>query len=258
VFHAAAAVSAVESEKDPHKDFSTNVGGTYNVALYAVKCKVPVIFCSSVRVYNPDDIESCMRRYGKVPESCNLVSSAWDPQPPFANNKLMAEGILRVHGFQNGLDFIIHRMSSIVGPGQDSRQVHGWVSYLVKCAVEGIPYTIFGDGEQTRDILHVDDLVGLVKMEIEEWEKSHWQKFSGRGRALNVGGGPKLALSLFDVIKILEEQHGLHLQISFGPPRAGEPKDYVSDTTHIERWGWKRQHEDPREIIAELVNQYNK
>lgn len=253
IFHGAAKVSAEESIKRPHDDFNVNVVGTNNVTIYAKRCGASIISCSSIRVYDPGGIVAHMRAYGSVDETCPLVREARSVQPPFAFNKLLAEEILYNYAQQTGNRVIVHRMSSIVGPGQNARQLHGWLSYVVSCAIKGEPYTIFGDGEQVRDILHVDDLVSLVKKEIEGDMLNKKDGFT----AYNVGGGSKLALSLKGAIDILKRRHGLVLKAKYGLPRIGEPAQYVSDTSLIEKYGWVKANKETEQIIAELVRQYS-
>ncbi|MDO8599526.1 MAG: NAD-dependent epimerase/dehydratase family protein [bacterium] len=248
VFHAAGFTSAVESEQNPDGSYRTNVEGTQCVAAYARLHGARVIFCSSIRVYDPDAVAEAMERRGVVNEDCALVRPDRTDQPPFTHHKRAAEQILiNANAYTGGV--IIHRMSSVVGPGQRGREGHGWVAYLVQCAIDGRPYTIFGDGAQIRDPLHIDDLVQLVRMELTDWPQ-----FSRPGGAIyNVGGGPRMALSVNDVIRILREDHGLTLRWEHGAERSGEPRHYIADTTAVEQCGWSRRHEDSRDLIRDIV-----
>ncbi len=249
VVHCAAFTSAVESEKEPTRSYQTNVEGTRQVAVYAKNVGAGVIFCSTIRVYHPDAISGQMAGLGKVNENCGLVEPHHTDQPPFAHHKRRAEDILLEADRSSG-GVVIHRMSSIVGPGQPSRQGHGWVSYLVHCAKQGIPYTIFGDGDQLRDPIHVDDLVDLIQKELGSWNTFHRQG----GSTYNVGGGPSMALSVNNVIGILKTRHDLELNIAHAEERKGEPRHYIADTAAIHACGWQPEHTDPYRLIEEMVN----
>ena len=61
-------------------------------------------------------------------------------------------------------------MSGIVGPGQRGSRIHGWISYLVECAKYGLKYIVYGDGQQSRDILHISDYVDLIEQQLRRFE----------------------------------------------------------------------------------------
>lgn len=256
VFHAAAQISAPTSEEEPVRDFLSNAYGTFLVAEYARKYGAKVIYCNSMRVYDPDAVAEAMQTAGKVSEACGTVKidSIHSRHPPFALSKYIGEQYLGIYARKYGVRAVSHRMSGIVGPGQIGSQRHAWVSNLVRCAVLGQPYTIFGDGKQTRDILHVNDLIDLIISELD-----YFDNFVENGFVFyNVGGGPMNRLSLFDVIKVLEEKHNMKLSYKFESPREGDPKHYATDLSRIGKKGWRPKEQDPKQIIAELVDWYQR
>ena len=249
VFHAAAQTAAQTSEGDPVRDFRTNALGTLLVAEFAKECGAGVINCNSIRVYDPDCADAAMAEHGAVSEQCPTVERTSQHIPPFALSKYTGEQYLRLYARKYGLRVISNRMSGIVGPAQDASAAHGWLTYLVRCAVTGQFYTVFGDGNQTRDALYVTDYVDLVEAQIRSFDS-----FAEEGLAIyNVGGGKTNELSLNQVIALLREKHGLHLDHTLDDPRPGEPKHYVSGLDKVRRKGWTPKHTDPEQIIAELV-----
>ena len=123
----------------------------------------------------------------------------------------------------------------------------------MKNAVVVKPYEIFGDGDQSRDILFVDDFIDLVEMEIERF-----QYFSEGGFVIyNVGGGPKNEVSIRQVIDILKNNHKLDLKPEKSEARKGEPRHYVTNLDKIKQKGWPLNSlKNAEEIIAELVKRY--
>lgn len=252
VFHAAAQTSAVVSEEDPPRDFLSNAYGTFLIAEYARKYSAKVIYCNSIRIYDPDAVDEIMQRHKLVSEDCGTIKidTSSSQQPPFALSKYIGEQYLCLYARKYDLKVISHRMSGIVGPGQIGSNKHGWLSNLARCAVLGETYTIFGDGKQTRDVLHINDLLDLILMELDDFER-----FVENGFAIyNIGGGRTNRLSLFDAIDILKENHELKVTYEFGDPRKGEPKHYTTDFRRIAEKGWRPKQEDPKRIIAELVD----
>jgi CDP-paratose 2-epimerase len=124
------------------------------------------------------------------------------------------------------------RQSCIYGPHQFGIEDQGWVAWLSIAALGDLPFTIFGDGRQVRDVLYVDDLVDLYVRCAETPEVV-------AGRALNVGGGAANALSLLELVAILERRLGRELRYEQAEPRPGDQRFFVADTTLArELLGW--------------------
>jgi len=249
ILHAAGQISAEKSREDPQRDFLSNALGTLRVAEYARRTGANVIFCNTIRVYDPDFVDKQVGRGRTVREDAPTIMTSLVEPPPYALSKYLGERYLKYYAESFGFKVISHRMTGIVGPGQKGSPMHGWISYLVDCAVNGREYTIFGDGRQSRDILHIADLAGLVSTELHRFK--HF--CPGPFAVYNIGGGPRTALSILDVIRILKEDHGLILKYKTGAFRPGEPKHYVSGNGLIRRKGWKPTRLDVHEIIREFV-----
>jgi CDP-paratose 2-epimerase len=252
VVHTAAQISAEVSKMAPTADFQTNALGTLRVAEYARKHRAAVVYCNSIRVYNPKEASAAVQRGPNyaVTEDCPLISQTELWEPPFAVSKLIGEQYLRYYANQFKVPVVSLRMSGVVGPGQTGHEKHAWLAYLVECAVNHRPYRVFGDGKQSRDILHIEDYVDLVRLLMKNLERFTANGFS----VYNVGGGSKNRITLNQVIELLQTKHGLSWQLDYAEGRQGEPRDYVSSVEKISAMGWRPRRIGPDIIVAELVN----
>src|SRR5207302_5717762 len=108
----------------------------------------------------------------------------------------------------------------------------GWVAWFAIAAHLDRPLTIFGNGKQVRDLLHVDDLVRLYLLAAEHAERS-------RGTAYNIGGGPENTLSLLELLERLAAWRGEALVPRFADPRPGDQLVFVADTARARaELGW--------------------
>jgi CDP-paratose 2-epimerase len=131
-----------------------------------------------------------------------------------------------------GLKTVVLRQSCIYGPRQFGVEDQGWVAHFVISAVMGRRISIYGDGRQVRDILHIDDLLDVYDRAIERIDVC-------RGQAYNIGGGPGNAISLLELIYRLEAGLDRAIPLYFGEWRAGDQKVYISDIRKAQRdLGW--------------------
>jgi CDP-paratose 2-epimerase len=117
-------------------------------------------------------------------------------------------------------------MSCIYGPRQCGTEDQGWVAHFLIRSLSGKPITIFGDGRQVRDVLHVGDAV-------EAYIRAYRAIESCRGQAFNLGGGPANAVSLLDVIDEIARLNGAKPVVRHAPARPSDQRYYVSDTRKI-------------------------
>src|SRR5207253_2483027 len=96
------------------------------------------------------------------------------------------------------LPALVFRMSCIYGLHQFGNEDQGWVAHFLIRAIAGSPITIYGDGKQVRDILFIEDLVDAFLLAQENMSEL-------RGRAFNIGGGPRNTISLLELLRIIEE-----------------------------------------------------
>lgn len=123
-------------------------------------------------------------------------------------------------------------MSCIYGPHQFGTEDQGWVAHFLIQAIKGHPIHIYGDGKQVRDILYVEDLLQAFL--------SAWNNIDQiSGEAFNIGGGAGNAISLLELLNLIEIKHKLKIELLFGGSRTGDQVYYVSDTSNFHRAvGW--------------------
>src|SRR3954452_19735130 len=123
-------------------------------------------------------------------------------------------------------------MSCIYGPHQFGTEDQGWVAHFLIQALEGNPITIYGDGKQVRDVLFVDDLVDAF---MRAWS----QIGTCAGKAYNIGGGTSNAISLRELLVMMESLRGRAVEVRYEGWRPGDQRYYVSDTNAFrEATGW--------------------
>ena len=236
VFHFAAQVAVTTSLVDPVEDFAVNIAATVDLleALRRSNPEAPVVFASTNKVYGdlaavtlthegeayaPRDPE--LRRAG-VGEDIGLSFHT-----PYGCSKGAADQYVLDYAHSFGLRTAVMRMSCIYGPHQMGTEDQGWVAHFIRRALAGETITLFGDGHQVRDILHVDDAV--------EAYCAAWAAIdSVSGEAFNLGGGPHNAVSLIELIRHIEAVLDTKASVAFEDWRAGDQRWYVSDRRRID------------------------
>lgn len=232
VVHLAGQVAVTGSIADPVTDFDVNARGTLNI-LEAVRheCRdAHVLFASTNKVYGSLRQLGTVRlssRYhlpdypAGIPETLPTNAAT-----PYGCSKLAADGYVRDYGRTFGLRTTVFRMSCIYGCHQNGTADQGWVSWFVRAALTNEPLTIYGDGLQVRDMLHVDDLVELMGAVLTTGV--------GAGDTFNVGGGPAFAMSVWaEFGGILEDVVGHPVDVRFATRRLDDQDVYMSDISHV-------------------------
>ena len=242
VFHFAAQVAVTTSLDNPLDDFDVNAGGTLNVltAIAQQKDPPPLVFTSTNKVYgglSDVALELRGRRYEPVDEQTRAHGVSEDRpldfHSPYGCSKGAADQYVIDFARTFGLRTVVFRMSCIYGPHQFGTEDQGWVAHFLIKALRGEPICIYGDGNQVRDILFVDDLVDAFLLAQENMPTI-------AGRAFNIGGGPGNAVSLHDVLARISELSGTETKVSFGDWRPGDQRYYVSDTDSFRAaTGWR-------------------
>lgn len=238
IVHLAANVNADKALKNPKRDFAVNALGTLNVLQFARKHGgVPVIYASTCKVYsakvNALPLKETDERYDF--EAIDGIDENFpvDGECRYGHNFYGCSkyvGDLYTQEFHTlfGLPVTINRLSAAYGPHQHGVSGYGWVYWFTKAFKQGLPITIFGNGKQVRDILHVDDLSRLIIDQIENFQKYD-------GRIFNVGGGKQNSLSLLQLLSILRSLNGKgsDRRVTFSPARPADFKVYISDIRKI-------------------------
>ncbi|HLV21392.1 MAG TPA: SDR family NAD(P)-dependent oxidoreductase [Polyangiaceae bacterium] len=244
VFHFAAQVAVTTSLSTPAADFEVNARGTLNVleALRARGGEVPLVFTSTNKVYGSlADVrminDGCRYRPAEPALGEHGISELrhLDFHSPYGCSKGAADQYVLDYSRTFGLRSTVLRMSCIYGPRQFGTEDQGWVAHFVLQALKGAPLTIYGDGCQVRDVLFVADLVDALSLARDHIERC-------AGRAFNIGGGRKNALSLLELVGMVERLVGRRLALHFSEWRPGDQPYYVSDCRAFEQTtGWQRQ-----------------
>jgi CDP-paratose 2-epimerase len=254
VFHFAAQVAVTTSLDDPREDFAVNALGTLNVLEAARERAVPpaLLMTSTNKVYGGlEDVPLQLEGQRYMPKDESVRSRGigearpLDFHSPYGCSKGTADQYFVDYARSYGLTTCVFRMSCIYGPRQFGTEDQGWVAHFILRALRGEPITIYGDGQQVRDILYVDDLVDAFLL-----AEQNARRLSGR--AFNIGGGPGSTISLLDLVDRIEALGGQRPPLGFDDWRTGDQRYYVSDTRAFEEaTGWRR-HVGAQEGIARL------
>jgi CDP-paratose 2-epimerase len=126
-------------------------------------------------------------------------------------------------------------MSCIAGPQQFGNEDQGWLAHFLYSTLEGRTITIYGDGRQVRDVLNVTDLVRAMALAREHCSRT-------AGEIYNMGGGPRNAASLLEVLDMIGFATGRPVRTAFQLPRPGDQRIFIADTARIQAvTGWRQQ-----------------
>ncbi len=258
IVHCAAQPSHDLAAKIPILDFEVNAVGTLNLL-------------ESTRIHSPESVflhMSTNKVYGDRPNHLKMKESEQrfdfaDEQyqdgidesfsidqslhSVFGASKVSADVMAQEYGRYFGLSVGVFRGGCLTGPSHSGVQLHGFLSYLVKCVVHGRPYTIIGyQGKQVRDQIHGNDVASAI----DEFAKN-----PRPGMVFNMGGGRANSLSVLESIDVVERIAGKKLSVSFDPSaRVGDHICYYSNMTRFrsEFANWKMNYGIER-IVEEIV-----
>jgi len=204
VFHLAAKISVTESFKEPESYARVNVAGLIQVLEAARKRGVRrLIFPSSASVYG-DDLS--------LPKK---ETSGLFPASPYAVTKVLGEALCRVYCEDRDVETVALRFFNIYGPRQDPRSPYASViPKFIDALSRGERPTIFGDGEQTRDFVHVDDAVKAMILAARRKDAA--------GEVFNIASGT--GTSIVDVFESVRVAGGWSGKPRIAPARPGEVK----------------------------------
>jgi CDP-paratose 2-epimerase len=255
IFHFAAQTAVTTSLGNPIADFEINARGTLNLleAVRRAGCEIPVIFASTNKVYGSlANVATSATRGFHLPRNRSIrAHGIGETQPlefstPYGCSKGVADQYVIDYAHSYGLRTAVLRMSCIYGPRQFGTEDQGWVAHFLLNALSRRPITIFGDGRQVRDILHVSDTVAAYRAAMDNVDRV-------QGRAFNLGGGPPNAVSLKNVLSEISRITGHEPDLRHAEPRTGDQLYFVSDTRAIQNaLGW-RPEIDWRRGLEELA-----
>ena len=234
VLHLAAQVAVTTSIVRPVEDFEINARGAFNVleAVREAGNKPLVIYSSTNKVYGgmPDVVcEKSPTRYSFRDFPHGIAEDRpLDFHSPYGCSKGAADQYVHDYGRIYDIPTVVFRQSCIYGQRQFGVEDQGWVAWFSIAALLQRPITIYGDGLQIRDLLHVDDLVAVYKCAVRDPARS-------AGQVFNMGGGPSRTLSLVELLSFLEDQLQQKIPVSYAEPRAGDQPVFVADIRKAER-----------------------
>ncbi len=239
IVHAAAQPSHDKAASIPFDDFDTNATGTLNLleSLRRYSLEIPFVHMSTNKVY------------GDAPNNIPLIEleNRWDFNDPsfingiaedfgidqckhslFGASKVAADIIVQEYGRYFGMPTTCLRGGCLTGPNHSGVELHGFLSYLVRCNLEQKQYNIFGyKGKQVRDNIHSLDVARFIELFIETPRVAE---------VYNIGGGKNNTCSImeaFDIISSISEQEMQYQYVD--EPRIGDHICYYSDLTKMKK-----------------------
>ena len=240
IYHLAAQVAVTTSVADPVSDFEVNAQGTVNV-LEAARLSGTnpfFLFTSTNKVYGSlhgVPVEIAGSRYRATSAQFLGVdeSEALDFHSPYGCSKGAADQYVRDYARIYNLPSVVFRMSCIAGPRQFGNEDQGWVAHFFYSMLSDAPVTVYGDGLQVRDLLHVHDLVDAMLA-------ARSNAAATQGEIYNIGGGPNQTSSVIEMLQQIESKTGARLRLEKSGVRPGDQPLFISDTRKFERHtAWK-------------------
>jgi CDP-paratose 2-epimerase len=247
VIHTAAQPSHDWAVKEPITDFTVNALGTLNL-LECTRLFCPnstFIFTSTNKVYGDTpnnlplieldsryELPMSHKFYKGVDETMSIDQTK---HSLFGVSKASADLLVQEYGKYFGMKTGVFRGGCLTGPNHSGAQLHGFLAYLMKCAITKNHYTIFGyKGKQVRDNIHSHDLVNMF------W---HYYQNPRQGEVYNAGGGRHANCSMLEAIDWCEKIAGNKMSFSYSETnRIGDHIWYVSDVnkfkSHYPTWDW--------------------
>jgi UDP-glucose 4-epimerase len=207
VLHLAASVGNARSIADPQTDSAINVLGTLNVLEAARAHGVDrVVFSSSAGIF------------GELKTLPIREDHAQDPDSPYGASKLAAEKMCLVYSKLYHMHNVCLRYFNVYGPHQRFDAYGNVIPIFADRILKGIPMTVFGDGEQTRDFVNVADVAAA------NLAAAFTPGVSG---VFNIGSGGRITIN--ELARVMQEVSGVQVGVEYGPPRPGDVRDSLAD-----------------------------
>lgn len=263
IVHTAAQPSHDRAAQIPFDDFDTNAVGTLNLLEATRRCspQIPFVHFSTNKVY------------GDAPNRIPLVElkTRWEYSDPdysdgipeclsidqskhslFGASKLAGDILVQEYGRYFGMPTVCLRGGCLTGPNHSGVQLHGFLSYLVRCNVEGREYTVFGyKGKQVRDNIHSFDVARFIEEFLQAPRVAE---------VYNLGGGKANSCSILEAFELVQALTGRPMKYRYvDKNREGDHICYYSDLrkirAHYPAWNISRRLED---TISEIVDRWLK
>jgi len=265
IIHTAAQPSHDWAAREPLTDFTVNANGTLNL-LEMTRLHAPAatfIFTSTNKVYgdSPNFLPLIeLDKRWEIDESHPYFKEGIDEHMSidqtkhslFGASKVAADILVQEYGKYFGMNTGVFRGGCLTGPNHSGTQLHGFLSYLMKCAITGDNYTVFGyQGKQVRDNIHSWDLVNMF------W---HFYQNPRQGEVYNAGGGRHSNCSMAEAIEMCEAITKKPMNYKYSEVnRIGDHIWWISDVSkfkaHYPTWTWKYNIND---ILSQIYTATNK
>lgn len=237
VVHLAAQVAVTTSVKDPREDFEINALGTFNVLEAARSLPNPpaLIYASTNKVYGGMeevgvvlDDKLDRYRYRDFPNGIDEHQPI-DFHSPYGCSKGAGDQYVRDYARIYGLRTVVFRQSTIYGPRQFGVEDQGWLAHFIIATVTGKPISIYGDGKQVRDMLHVTDLIAAYD--------AAWARIDQvKGEIFNIGGGANNTLTIWsETGPMLEQLAGHAIPVTYSDWRPGDQPVFISNNSKAQK-----------------------
>lgn len=260
IIHAAAQPSHDWAAKEPFTDFDINAVGTLNL-LEATRNHSPeaaFIYCSTNKVYGdlPNElplmeldrrfeIDSSHQYFNGIDESMSIDTSL---HSIFGASKLAADVMVQEYGRYFGLKTVSFRGGTLTGPAHSPAELHGFLSYLMRCVMEGRIYNLFGNkGKMVRDAIHSFDVLTAFDAFVQNPK---------HGEVYNLGGGRESNVSHIEAFELAEAITGFEPKINYlDESRIGDHIWYVSDMSKFRQDypNWRMTYDIER-ILLEIFD----
>jgi len=207
VIHLAASVGNARSIADPQSDSATNVIGTLNV-LEAARARgiERVVFSSSAGIF------------GELKTLPIAEDHPQEPDSPYGTSKLAAEKMCLVYNKLHDMRNVCLRYFNVYGPHQRFDAYGNVIPIFADRILKGVPMTIFGDGEQTRDFVNVADVAAA------NLAAAFTPDVSG---VFNIGSGGRITIN--ELARVMQEVGDARVGVEYGPERPGDVRDSLAD-----------------------------
>jgi CDP-paratose 2-epimerase len=258
IIHTAAQPSHDWAAQDVQTDFTVNANGTLNLLeLSRQHCpEASFIFTSTNKVYGdaPNSLPLCEDEMRWEIDDAHKYRDGIDETMSidqtkhslFGASKVAADILTQEYGRYFNMPTVCFRGGCLTGPNHSGTQLHGFLSYLMKCAVSNNPYTVLGyKGKQVRDNIHSYDLVRMFEQFIEN---------PRCGEVYNAGGGRESNCSMLEAVQMCEELTGSRMKITYSPEnRVGDHIWYISSLRKFKQHypGWRPGY-TVLDILAEI------
>jgi CDP-paratose 2-epimerase len=259
VVHCAASTGIPYSVTSPNDDWSRNVDGTRVLLETLRNHPKPTVVLSSVKPYKiPDNVSVCSgcngtagrhpspfddpndkRPYGPC-MTCAGGALHWTglkeadvlvPDEPYAASKAAQSMLAMAYARSYDIPVVTFRCSNLYGPAPCHGPRHGWLTWFAISAAIGRPIEVQGTGEQTRDMLHADDVYSACMLALESADRL-------KGRVFNLGGGASNRISVADAASQLAAMGGV--DIVHAPARAMDDLHVFANTgAFLRETGWR-------------------